>query len=82
MNTSILSALPNEVKAGDEIEVQLAPRGEYPQTVDGREVVQIIDDRSIKSLVANFDNIIVPLCLLTMLPNQTVLLGIAEIMQR
>lgn len=54
MNTSILSALPNEVKAGDEIEVQLAPRGEYPQTVDGREVVQIIDDRSIKSLVANF----------------------------
>lgn len=54
MNTSILSALPSEVRAGDEIEVQLAPRGEYPQTVDGREVVQIIDDRSIKSLVANF----------------------------
>lgn len=50
MNTCILSALPSEAKAGDEIKVQLAPRGEYPQTVDGNEVVQIIDDRSIKSL--------------------------------
>ncbi len=51
---NILSALPNEVRAGDEIEVQLAPRGEYPQIVEGKEVVQIIDDRSIKSLVDNF----------------------------
>lgn len=47
--------LPDAVNAGDEIEVQLAPRGAYPQIVDGEEVVQIVDDAAVKSLVDNFN---------------------------
>ena len=47
--------LPDAVNAGDEIEVQLAPRGAYPQIVDGKEVVQIVDDAAVKSLIDNFN---------------------------
>ena len=47
--------LPDAVNAGDEIEVQLAPRGAYPQIVDGKEVMQIVDDTAIKSLIDTFN---------------------------
>ena len=47
--------LPDAVNAGDEIEVQLAPRGAYPQIVDGKEVVQLVDDAAVKSLIDNFN---------------------------
>lgn len=47
--------LPDAVSAGDEIEVQLAPRGAYPQIVDGKEVLQIVDDSAVKALIDNFN---------------------------
>ena len=50
-----LTKLPEEVKAGDEIEVQLAPKGAYPQIVEGKEVTQIVDDAAINSLIENFN---------------------------
>lgn len=55
----MLRELPKELKAGDEIEVQLAPLGEWPQTVeDGegktREIVQKFDAESCAAVVRNF----------------------------
>lgn len=47
--------LPDAINAGDEVEVQLAPRGTYPQVVDGEEVGQVVDDAAIRSLIDTFD---------------------------
>lgn len=47
--------LPDKVEPGVGVEVQLAPRGRFPQIVDGSEVEQILDDASIGSLVSTFD---------------------------
>lgn len=48
--------IPKDLKAEDEVEVQLAPIGEYPQVVDGKEIVQKVDAESIKRLVSSFDD--------------------------
>lgn len=48
--------LPDSVKAGDRIEVCVAPKGEYPQIVDGKEVNQIVDAAALESLVDNFNS--------------------------
>ncbi len=48
--------IPENLKAGDEVEVQLAPVGEYPQIVDGKKIVQKVDLDAIKRLVSAFDD--------------------------
>lgn len=55
----MLREFPKTVAAGDEIEVQLAPLGEWPQTVeDGqgkpREIVQKFDAAACEAVVGNF----------------------------
>lgn len=40
----MLRELPKKVAAGDEIEVQLASLGEWPNTVGGKTVVQRFDE--------------------------------------
>ena len=47
--------LPDKVEVGTPFVIALAPRGEFPQIVDGKEVVQIVDDEAINALVANFE---------------------------
>ena len=61
LNSAMTAALPESVEAGKAFVIQLAPKGEYPQFVDDpdhpgqqKEVVQILDDASIKTLVDNF----------------------------
>ena len=61
LNSAVNAPLPESVEAGRAFVIQLAPKGEYPQFVDDpdhpgqqNEVVQIIDDQSIKTLVDNF----------------------------
>lgn len=46
--------LPDEVKAGDRFEVQLAPLGAYPQIVNGEKVVQVVDEEAAQQIVKNF----------------------------
>lgn len=70
MNKSIIinatknAVLPEKVETGKPIVIQLAPAGEYPQFVDStddngnatqKEVVQILDDKAMQTMVANFD---------------------------
>ncbi len=47
--------LPDEVKSGDEIEVQLSPLGHFGQVVEGKDVTQIVDEEAVDNLVKNFD---------------------------
>lgn len=47
--------LPEAINAGDEVEVQLAPLGTYPQIVDGEEVGQVVDEKAVRSLIDTFD---------------------------
>lgn len=61
LNSAMTAALPESVEAGKAFVIQLAPKGEYPQFVDDeanpgqqKEVVQILDDQSIKTLCDNF----------------------------
>ena len=61
-NATKNAALPESVEFGKPITIQLAPPGEYPQFVDDetadggqREVVQILDNQAMETLVANFD---------------------------
>ena len=51
--------LPKTVSAGDEIEVQLAPLGEWPQTVEDaqgkpKKIVQCFDEAASAAVVGNF----------------------------
>ena len=43
------------VAAGDVIEIQFSPFGEYPCTIDGRRVVQLCDEIAFNDVVANFE---------------------------
>lgn len=58
---STRAGLPDAVEQGKPFRIQLAPKGQYPQWVDDpdapggrREIVQMLDDESIASLVGNF----------------------------
>ena len=46
--------LPATVKAGDEIEVQLAPLGDWTQVVGGKRVTQRFDGAACAAVVSNF----------------------------
>ena len=63
-NATKNAVLPESSEAGKPIVIQLAPAGEYPQFVDDtdadgnatqREVVQIVDEQAMNTLVANFE---------------------------
>ena len=54
--------LPETAEAGKAITILLAPPGNYPQVIDDpeaeggqREVVQLLDDKAMQTLVANFE---------------------------
>ncbi len=49
-----MSKLPEKVAAGDEIDVQLAPLGDWVQMVGGRRVVQRFDEQALSEVVENF----------------------------
>lgn len=58
---SVRAGLPDTVEQGRPFTIQLAPKGQYPQWVDDEdapggksEVVQLLDDDSIASLIGNF----------------------------
>lgn len=60
---STRAGLPDAVEQGKPFRIQLAPKGQYPQWVDDpdapggrREIVQMLDDESIASLVGNFSD--------------------------
>lgn len=60
---STRAGLPDAVEQGKPFRIQLAPKGQYPQWVDDpdapggrREIVQMLDDASIASLVGNFSD--------------------------
>ena len=46
--------LPETVAAGDELDVQLSPFGDFPGLLEGRRVVQTCDRAAFERLVANF----------------------------
>ena len=49
--------LREDLKPGDEIEIQVAPFGEYPAiTVDGEEIVQRFDKESFERVIENWKN--------------------------
>ena len=63
-NATKNAVLPESAEAGKPIVIQLAPAGEYPQFIDDtdengnatqKEVVQILDEQAMNTLVANFD---------------------------
>lgn len=49
-----MSKLPEKVAAGDEIDVQLAPLGDWAQLVGGRRIVQRFDEQALSEVVENF----------------------------
>lgn len=65
INSAASAQLPDTAEVGKPITIQLAPAGEYPQFVDDgvdvdgkplqKEVVQILDDKAMQTLVANFE---------------------------
>ena len=63
-NATKNAVLPDSAEAGKPIVIQLAPAGEYPQFIDDtdengnatqKEVVQILDEQAMNTLVANFE---------------------------
>lgn len=46
--------LPETVAAGDAIEVQICPVGDFPNTRDGRTVMQRCDAAALKAVAAAF----------------------------
>ena len=54
LNIAAAAPLPDTVKAGDEIEVQLAPHGRWPGRCGERTVVQVCDSTAFNRLVENF----------------------------
>ena len=63
-NATKNAVLPESAEAGKPIVIQLAPAGEYPQFIDDtdadgnttqKEVVQILDEQAMNTLVANFE---------------------------
>ena len=63
-NATKNAVLPEKVETGKPIVIQLAPEGKYPQFIDGtdengnatqKEVVQILDDQAMQTMVANFE---------------------------
>lgn len=63
-NATKNAILPESAEAGKPIVIQLAPAGEYPQFIDDtdengnatqKEVVQILDEQAMNTLVANFE---------------------------
>lgn len=63
-NATKNAQLPESVEAGKAITIQLAPEGRYPQFIDDtdengnttqKEVVQILDEQAMNTLVANFE---------------------------
>lgn len=49
-----MNTLPDTVAAGGEIDVQLAPLGDWAQTVGGRRIVQRFDEAACAEVVRNF----------------------------
>lgn len=49
-----MSKLPDKVAAGGEIDVQLAPLGDWAQTVGGKRVTQRFDEEALAEVVRNF----------------------------
>lgn len=58
----MLRELPKKVAAGDEIEVQLAPLGEWPNTVGDKTVVQRFDEAALHEVVGNYSGEILVDC--------------------
>ena len=54
LNIAAAAPLPDTVKAGDEIEVQLAQYGRWPGRCGERTVVQVCDSTAFNRLVENF----------------------------
>lgn len=48
------SRLPDKVAPGGEVDVQLAPLGDWAQTVNGKRITQRFDEASLSQVVANF----------------------------
>lgn len=49
-----MSKLPDKVAAGGEIDVQLAPLGDWSQTVNGKRITQRFDEAACAEVVRNF----------------------------